>query len=357
MPSYFYHLKFELYPTPWPTTDETGGTDRSRDIWFPSGQADVFDDLPSHPHPEQQTPYENPRREHCGHPDIPHRRRGPSSPEADLPDPNVIDCGAPRAPIKEDGRTVERISERQWLERSKSYPPPPASAALRPQTAVRDWRFGRVSIETVDMSMAGEASKGGPAAAPSLGPTTLGGAGAPNKAECVPLKTKNTEVGWGVVHFYREGEETPSLNTREEDDEEAEGGAATSAADCTTLCIPAVPAYMSPGDFLGFVGERWRDDISHCRLVMTSKMNKYLALLKFRNGDRAKKWRREFDGRVFNTMEVSGDLLGLFMSIMLTVSSLKSATPSLCGRSRSKPQNCQTSMLRLRAPRRSSPTA
>ncbi|KAJ4133228.1 hypothetical protein NW754_016037 [Fusarium falciforme] len=73
--------------------------------------------------------------------------------------------------------------------------------------------------------------------------------------------------------------------------------------DYTTLCIPAVPAYMSPGDLMGFVGEKWRSDISHCRMVMTSKMNRYLVLLKFRDNGRAKQWRREFDGKVFNTME------------------------------------------------------
>lgn len=148
--------------------------------------------------------------------------------------------------------------------------------------------------------MAGEPSRSGPAAAPSLGPT-FGGAGTATKAKYLPLETKNTEVGWGVVHFYREAEESPGLNIVETQDgeEEAKGD------DCSTLCIPAVPAYMSPGDFLGFVGGKWRDDISHCRMVMTSKMNRYLVLLKFREGKRASAWRQEFDGKVFNAMEVS----------------------------------------------------
>jgi BRCA1-associated protein len=150
--------------------------------------------------------------------------------------------------------------------------------------------------------MAGETSKTGSSAAPTLGPTFVG-AGTATKATFLPLNTKNTQLGWGVVHFYREGEETPGLVQLEQDGEGEEPS--DPPDDCTTLCIPAVPAYMSPGDFLGFIGERWKSDISHCRMVMTTRMSIYLVLLKFRNGKRAKEWRNEFDGKVFNTMEVS----------------------------------------------------
>jgi len=63
MPSYFYHLKFELYPTPDPTTTSTAN-DRAQkkppsghDVWLPSQTTDIFGDLPSHPQTrEQQKP-------------------------------------------------------------------------------------------------------------------------------------------------------------------------------------------------------------------------------------------------------------------------------------------------------------
>jgi len=149
------------------------------------------------------------------------------------------------------------------------------------------------------------------AAAHGVGPT-FGGVGTATKAKLVPLESKNTEVGWGVVHFYREGDETPSLNVTAAipaTKAKAEGGeeetpAAPAEEDCSTLCIPAVPSYLSPADFLGFVGEKWRDDVSHYRMVMTARMNRYLVLLKFRDGRRAKQWKKEFDGKVFNSMEV-----------------------------------------------------
>ncbi|KAF4447017.1 hypothetical protein F53441_9415 [Fusarium austroafricanum] len=305
MPSYFYHLKFELYPTPDPVAARFESTDHD-EIWLPPPEANVFDDFPSHPRPDRQTTYkvsrstDSPRYGPSSHPS-PYTLTGQNSSSSSL---GIIDCGAAaRAPVKESGRKIEIVSERQWLERSNSFPPPNSSAAIHPQNAVRDWRFGRVSLETVDLrtghAMAGETTRTGASAAPSLGPT-FGGAGTATKAEFLPLETKNTELGWGVVHFYREGDETPGLVEANRQEHEI---CDSRDEDCTTLCIPAVPAYMSPGDLMGFVGERWRGDISHCRMVMTSRMNRYLVLLKFRDKFRAKQWRREFDGKVFNTVE------------------------------------------------------
>lgn len=301
MPSYFYHLKFELYPTPEPTVANSKQGE-GNSVWVPTPNTSIFDDLPSHPHVprpahEETSSYQS----HSFSAGAPSSLSASSSPDS-APD-GVIDCGTPRAPVRGSDRRLETFSERQWLERANSYPPPPSSAALRPQTAVNDWRFGRVNIETIDPAaagMAGEPSSAGPSAAPTLGPS-YGGEGTATKASFIPCETKNTEVGWGVVHFYREGEESTAAGSSQQEDEQE---AASSLEDCTTLCIPAVPVYMSPSDLLGFVGERWLEDISHCRMVMTSRMNRYLVLLKFRDSRFAKKWKREFDGKVFNSMEV-----------------------------------------------------
>ncbi|WZH48851.1 hypothetical protein QYS62_010035 [Fusarium acuminatum] len=326
MPSYFYHLKFELYPTPNPIA-EASESDREA-TWLPPRGAGVFDDLPFHPRPDRQTTYQVPTSDYPRPGSTnhihPYTLAGQNSSSSSL---GIIDCGAAaRAPVKESDRKIEIVSERQWLERANSFPPPNSSVAIHPQTAVRDWRFGRVSIETVDLrtahAMAGEASRTGPSAAPLLGPT-FGGAGTATKAKFLPLETKNTELGWGVVHFYREGDETPGLVEVDHHDSET---ANLKDDDCTTLCIPAVPAYMSPGDLMGFVGEKWTGDISHCRMVMTSRMNRYLVLLKFRDNFRAKQWRREFDGRVFNTMESSTALSPLSSSAGMS-SSLRPFPP------------------------------
>lgn len=312
MTSFFFHIKFELYPTEHPAAGEGRfAALSSQDIWLPSNEASVFDDLPAHPRPHRSAARnteiaDRSRRISFGALATLDRRAvlGANSKSG------VIDCGTPRPPTENGGREIEALLERQLLGRVNSYPPPPSAATLQPQTAVRDWRFGRINIETVDPSllydknMAGEGSKAaasavaGPSAAPALGPS-FSGAGTATKAEFVELEGKNTEVGWGIVHFYRDGEETAGLSSNNDVIEETEN-----TQDCTTLCIPAVPAYMTPGDFLGFLGERWQRDISHCRMVMTSRMNRYLVLLKFRDGKRAKLWRREYDGKIFNSMGV-----------------------------------------------------
>lgn len=306
MPSYFYHLKLELYPTPHPAVDDSN---TEADIWLPPTDADIFADLPSHPRPKQQTL--NPlvvRPE--DHTDNPLSRNTAHQ----APAGSVIDCGA---------RPSTQTSKEKKTEGIPELSP---TAAIHPSTATRDWRFGRVSIETTDFStrrsiMTDEPS---PSSASTLGPVSGGVA---TRAELLPLRTSNTEVGWGVVHFYRDGDETPSLATsapREEEDEDA---------DCNTLCIPAVPSYLTPSDVLGFVvGDKWQHDISQCRMVMTAQTNLFLVLFRFWNSKRAREWRDEFNGKLFNTVRVSqrktsvACLLTSFQSEICHVVFVKSVT-------------------------------
>ena len=170
--------------------------------------------------------------------------------------------------------------------------------------ASRDWRFGRVRIEAVDMPPPGAPPASGMGMVPQ--PSASAASGRVTKAEFRPIRTGTTDVGWGVVRLYRDGEESPWLASGAREGlpagkEEGEGD----EKDCTTLCIPAVPSYLTPSDFLGFVGEKTRTLVSHFRMVMTGRMNRYLVLMKFRDGKDARKWRREWDGTVFNSMEVS----------------------------------------------------
>lgn len=299
MPSYFYHLSFELYPTPNPTEQLARDGPTPSDLWLPPTGIDIFENLPSHPHREKayfsrettKPPHTTAQQPPAG---------GKSTSE-------VIDCGSSRKPLQDQHRNVEYLSER--TERNKSPTQPPSSAAICPQTAVRDWRFGRVSIESFDFEreegagMTGDAENPNAAAfaALELGPT-LGGDGSSTRAECVSLPTKNTEVGWGVVHFYR-GEEMPLPGLDPSSAAGRENG--LNEDGCTTLCIPAVPSFILPSEFLGFVGEKWRGDVTHFRMVMTSRMSRYLVLLKFRDSQKAKEWRKEFNGKVFNSMVVS----------------------------------------------------
>lgn len=305
MPSYNYHLRFELYPT----SDPSARTRHDSPVWVPSEGSSIFDDLPSHPRRHQlpTKPIRTQPRDH----DLP-RVLDLSAPGSSA-DPSA---SSPVDPAHERNNTA-LLTERQLRARKESFPPPGFAAGLGPRTAARDWRFGRLSVESFDMDNHGHGhgkeDDGSRHAVPaaSLGPT-FGGPGQSTKGRYIPLETRNTEVGWGIVHLYRESEgssassagdglgEEPSTGTSE--GQGSRGG--DEGDDGTILCIPAVPSYLSPSDFLGFVGEKWRGDVSHYRMVMTSRMNRYMVLMKFRDKWRAQDWRKEFDGKVFNSMEV-----------------------------------------------------
>ncbi|KAK3316275.1 hypothetical protein B0H66DRAFT_289380 [Apodospora peruviana] len=337
-PTNYYHLKFELYPTPDPRNNNGGGLGNiPSQIWVPTANSTIFDDLPSHP--------PRPASKHTGGAV---RKRSEGLPAAAG---GVIDCGASRArstarsPTGDVSHNIETdnhhsgksksshrdnyeiLTERQWRARSRSSPPPGGfRIGIGPRTAVKDWRFGSVNIESFDLvsSNTDNTMDGGggkmtktheeqqqqhaePAA--SLGPN-LGGMGQATKARYLPLETKNTEVGWGIVHLYRECDESSALSAAPPHEEK--GGSSAAAAggsrggdvgdedDGTVLCIPSVPAYISPRDFLGWVGEKWRGHVSHYRMVMTNRMNRYMVLMKLRDHKRATEWREEFDGKPFN---------------------------------------------------------
>ena len=175
----------------------------------------------------------------------------------------------------------------------------PKSPALKPakpsnEAAARDWRYGAVSLESIDMEVQ---KKSG------------GTAGLHTKAVYLPGEPKTTEVGWGVVHLYRDSEESSVLDDgvavgrKSLDNSRDSGGAGFDTEDCTTLCILAVPSWMMPSDLLGFVGDQAREDVSHFRLIRTGRANKYMVLLKFRSPKRAREWQKAYNGRLFSAAE------------------------------------------------------
>ena len=132
------------------------------------------------------------------------------------------------------------------------------------------------------------------------------------------LQPDHLELGWGVVHLYRDGKETPALDDHERGTLSAsersrrvgavarqdENGSESHQEDCSTLCVLAVPSYLTPFDFLGFAGERTIDDVTHVRMIRTEKTNRYMVLMKFRDHVKAKHWRTEHNGKLFTSMEV-----------------------------------------------------
>lgn len=275
MPSYFYHLVFELYPTAAGPAKDAHLTSAKADIRVPAPGTDLFA-----LHLHDRTENEVEKQTQAGAQEV-----GKNSNSA-----GTI-----------HGDSHERSSHQS------------------PHTAIRDWRFGPVRLEGLDLHprATGDDGQNMTMTMKESPGTTVAGATSltdrVTKARFEALETTGSNLGWGVVHLYREGDETPELGSVADarvrtSTAERNGHLVDSVAneeEPTTLCIPAVPSYLTPSDFLGFVGDKTRAEVSHFRMVLTGRMNRYLVLMKFRSGSYAKKWRREWDGKVFNTMEVS----------------------------------------------------
>lgn len=140
-----------------------------------------------------------------------------------------------------------------------------------------------------------------------------GPSGLATKGVFVPYQSKEQDLGWGVVHLYRDSSD--SLDERaksawvkdsiaSERKQKSNADASRLQSDqCSMLCILAVPSYFTPSDLLGFVGEDMRQDISHVRLVRTSRINRYMVLMRFRNTASAARWQKANNGRAFSSTE------------------------------------------------------
>ncbi|KAF2460660.1 RING-10 protein [Lineolata rhizophorae] len=292
MPSYFFHLGFELYPQPLPDLPQRPPPPQ---IYLPPPGADIFSSLlPVHSIGSWGATVTPRRRTH-------HRSKTASASEFDF-------------------RARPSLPERRFSQATRSelseVPKPVARGDQAPKSAVgaKDWRFGPVSIQSIDMEEAHRGKDGseqGRSRGKSVDHTGPSSSGLTTRGKYIPSDPKNTAVGWGVVHLYREAIDTPGL----QDDTTSSSGSdngklgdasrmgAFNVADCTTLCILAVPSYMTPSDLLGFVGEQTREEVSHFRLIRTERANKYMVLMKFRDPTNAKKWQKEWNGKLFNSME------------------------------------------------------
>lgn len=265
MPSYFFHLFFDLHTPTSPivrSLPELSGLPQSLlsslPAWLPPPRTNIFaTTLPSHP---------------------------------------------PSAIFKGKGE-LETSLPQQGESKSKSKETQLTDGPVGDTYQHLDWRFGKIAVESIDMDPKQTPAPDIPTT-PTHGkkssPVSIPG-GSAAKAHFIPSESKNTEFGYGVVHLYRDVYETPGLYnpkqnpiTGEDEDEDA----------LTTIAILAVPSYMTPSDFMGFVGEETRDTVSHFRMIRTGKANRYMVLMKFRQKEDARVFVAEFNGKVFNSMEV-----------------------------------------------------
>ncbi|KAG0264426.1 hypothetical protein BGZ95_003586 [Linnemannia exigua] len=70
----------------------------------------------------------------------------------------------------------------------------------------------------------------------------------------------------------------------------------------TSVCVLAVPSYLSPDDFLNFVGPV-RPDVSHFRIIRDSVPNRFMVLMKFRTKEATAQFYTRYNGKAFSSLE------------------------------------------------------
>ncbi|KAK0846913.1 hypothetical protein LTR03_006593 [Friedmanniomyces endolithicus] len=290
MPSYFFHLKLELYPTPPSGSHKRRLTTKhATDIFIPPPGSDIFKSrLPTH-HVSKWAS----RR-----PDTPKSLSSDSEPSS-----------SPRRIPAEEHTSTETHGDALLLpDRNQSLRGiSPHSPALLPvkrtnEATARDWRYEALSVESIDMEPQSSTAVKAPKSAVN---------GLHTKAVYLPTDPKTTDLGYGVVHLYRDTEESllfaddEALRRRSLDRVGRPSGKEEdfNLEDCTTLCILAVPSWMMPSDLLGFVGDKAREEVSHFRLIRTGRTNKYMVLMKFRSARKAREWQIANNGRLFSSAE------------------------------------------------------
>ena len=301
MPQYFFHLRFELYSTPAANArkQQYSGSifnhthKQTSDVYVPATGTDLFkESLPAHRTSKWTRNY------------FAQQLARGSSPGYGIGGASVHKGSSSEADPVRAGHASEThgdallLPERSLNLRKDALPPSPCARAgkLSNETAAGDWRYDSVTIESIDMAASkkhdGSGNTGG------LHP----------KAVFLPSETTSTDVGYGVVHLYRDIDEasTDVISVKERAHRGHEHGASNAEPgleECSTLCILAVPSWMMPSDLLGFVGDQAREDVSHFRLIRTGRANKYMALMKFRSAKKARDWQKANNGRVFSAAE------------------------------------------------------
>ena len=105
------------------------------------------------------------------------------------------------------------------------------------------------------------------------------------RGKYLPSESKTGDAGLGIIHLYRDVLRSTDLDSPTSDEGTHSSIRQTLTAeayvdkDKTTLCILAVPSYLTPSDLLSWFGDGTLPLVSNIRLVKTSRSNRYLSLI------------------------------------------------------------------------------
>lgn len=288
MPAYYFHLAFELFHhSLQDSAHNTSTTAHEDSSYLPPQNLNIFTDhLPLH----SQTPWTSilaPRKEF---------KRSRSS------FGQGVTRSRPGGTEARHHQSSDSASEKSIAIREKSSQQTAPAAEDEESSLVeqgQDWRLGKISVDSIDME-----TRDAPATGETRPRPAAPGANQYLTAKYIPSKLKTTEFGWGVVHLYRDEIETPTIGQPSNQQYQIDADTAFLDDDCTTLCILAVPSYMTPSDVLGWMGEKTSEQVSHVRLIRSDRVNRFMVLVKFREAEAAKKWQKEWNAKLFSSMEV-----------------------------------------------------
>ncbi|KAG9290864.1 hypothetical protein G9A89_011014 [Geosiphon pyriformis] len=357
---FFYHLKFELYlPSPETPLKDYQGLKKEpsqkilEELYYVP--KNIFAPLPVHSKPNKL-----PLRETCRN-SSKIKAKSREFPLAKVRKPVATDQvpAIPPTPAPEKENPKSGRNSLGWQVKGRGKTIVPSSTAVELETSTtpdktQDFRFGPISIEwfaqeSLKMSEKVEnitltsnedvedqvnfSNSRPPATTSSTASTTVESNGQTVKksgysitrptAQYVPLEPNRTNLGFGILHLYRDPKEisvlpttqattevendsldqiNPPLEDIEELLEQKIDDPNLGINERTILAVLAVPISFSASDFLGFVAPV-RKFVSHFRMIKDPGPNKYLVLMKFRNSRSAMEFYNNYNGRAFSSME------------------------------------------------------
>ncbi|KAJ3366661.1 hypothetical protein GGF32_003305 [Allomyces javanicus] len=113
-----------------------------------------------------------------------------------------------------------------------------------------------------------------------------------------PTHQGTAQIACGILHLYRESPPTsPSPSSPRP------AHPVIHTASTNLLCILAVPMYMTPADFLTWLGPVHAAHISHLRMIRDHLPHRYMVLARFRDAAGARACFTERNGRAFHAFE------------------------------------------------------
>ncbi|KAJ3298606.1 hypothetical protein HDU79_009371 [Rhizoclosmatium sp. JEL0117] len=161
---------------------------------------------------------------------------------------------------------------------------PHSTRSTKAKPLYADLRLGHLAIDWIDFATELDSS---------LQPQTMNST--ETTATFVPYTSGRTVLNAGVLHLFRDASTASGVSENNADDSPS-----------STVCILAVPAYMTAPDLLQFIAP-YTAAISHIRFLRDSIQSRAMVLIRFREGKafegESEAFSREYSGRLFNSLD------------------------------------------------------